>query len=466
MSTTKKNYIYSLIYQIFILMFPILITPYTSRVLGSTALGINSYIWAILSYFIMFSKLGCSSLGSRLIAKNRDDIEKRSKAFFEIYYIQFTMTILMSILYLLFSILFLKDKIVIALIKSISLFAVFFEVSWVFNGLEKFKTNISKNVIIKIFTFILIVIFVKNSDDLWKYALIMSLSSFVANIIWIKFLKNEIHYVKVKPKEVIKYLKPSFLLFIPIFAKSIYTSMDQLMLGSLTSMSEVGLYSQSAKFMKIPYIFTNALSTIMSPKNSNLVAKNNEKQVKKNIEKSVNFIMFLVFPIVLGLIVVSDEMIPLFLGKEFLRSSNILKILLIATIFVSFANIFSTQYITPKEKDKVYVIAMCIGAVVNTILNFIFIPIFDALGAALGTLLTEFIVMLYQLSKIKKEIHILKYVKIALKYLFKSLIMFVCCSFISLLNLNMVFMLVVKIFIGVLIYLMLNINYIKNNILK
>ena len=50
--------------------------------------------------------------------------------------------------------------------------------------------------------------------------------------------------------------------------------------------------------------------------------------------------MFLIFPIALGLIVVSDEMIPLVLGKEFLRSANILKILLIATIFVSFANIF------------------------------------------------------------------------------------------------------------------------------
>ena len=293
MSKTKKDYIYNLLYQIFTVIFPIMLTPYTSRVLGAEALGIYSYVFTFVSFFIMFAKLGCSNLGQRLIAKNRDNKKKLSESFFSVYYIQFFLTIIMTILFLIFAFLFLKDNIVIALIKSISLFATIFDISWVFTGLEKFKLNVMKNVVIKIITFIFIILFVKNSNDLWIYALILTLSNLLTNLLWINFLKNEIIFVNVKIKNILKNLKSSFILFIPILAKSIYTSMDKIMIGSLTTMNELGIYSQGAKFMSLPYVFTNALSNLMLSKNSNLVAKNQKDQMKKNIEKSLEFIMFL-----------------------------------------------------------------------------------------------------------------------------------------------------------------------------
>ena len=292
MSKSRKDYIYNLLYQIFNLLFPIILTPYTSRVLGAKCIGIYSYIFTFVSYFTMFSILGISNLGSRLIAKNKDDLESISKTFFSLYYIQLFMSLLMTLLYFIFSFLFLKDNLNIALIQSIFIFSSIFDVWWLFNGLEKFKLNIIKNMLVKISTLILIFIFVKNENDLWIYTLIMVSSTLIINLLWWIFLKKEIKFVKVEFKDIKKNIKPSLLLFLPILFQSIYTSMDKLMLGTMTTMIEVGLYEQAAKFMKIPYAFTNALSYVMLPKNSNLVKKN--KNIEDNMKKSFEFIMFLI----------------------------------------------------------------------------------------------------------------------------------------------------------------------------
>ncbi len=462
---TKKNYLYNLFYQIFILMFPIILTPYTSRVLGTTSIGIYSYIYTIVTYFIMFSNLGCSELGTRLVAKNKDNKKKLSKVFFSVYYIQLIMTIIMSILYIIFSILFLKDNLLIALIKVISIFTVIFDVTWFFNGLEKFKINIWKRIFIKLTTLILVIIFVKDSADLYKYAIILSVCNLLSNIIWIKYLKKEIIYVKVKLKDIIKNIKPSLILFVPIISKTLYTSIDKLMIANISTMTELGLYEQSEKFMRIPYVFSTSLSNTMSPRNSNLISKNKNNKVKENIEKSFKFIMFLAFPIALGIILVSDELIPLLLGKSFIKSSYILKILILSTIVYIFTNIINSQYLIPNELDKTYTKSILIGTIFNIILNIFLIKKYASIGAAYATFISEFIVLIYQFINIRKSLPLLEYLKISLNFLIKALIMFIICSLINIFKLNNILSILLKIILGIIIYLLLNIKFIRKELL-
>ena len=79
-----KNYIYNLVYQILILVLPIITTPYISRVLGVTNVGIYSYTYSIVSYFILFGALGVSLYGQREISYVGENLEKRKKIFWEI----------------------------------------------------------------------------------------------------------------------------------------------------------------------------------------------------------------------------------------------------------------------------------------------------------------------------------------------------------------------------------------------
>ena len=64
-SNIKKNYIYNLTYQILLVITPFITTPYVSRVLQADGVGTNSYISAIVSYFVLLGGLGTATYGQR-----------------------------------------------------------------------------------------------------------------------------------------------------------------------------------------------------------------------------------------------------------------------------------------------------------------------------------------------------------------------------------------------------------------
>ena len=79
-----KNYLYNLIYQILIIIIPIITTPYVSRVLGADGVGKYSFSNSIVSYFVIFASLGFGYYAQREIAKYQGDKKKQSEIFWEI----------------------------------------------------------------------------------------------------------------------------------------------------------------------------------------------------------------------------------------------------------------------------------------------------------------------------------------------------------------------------------------------
>ena len=169
-----KNYMYNLIYQILVLILPLITTPYISRVLGAENIGIYSYTISIATYFILFGSLGVALYGQRQIAYEQKKAKKMSKTFWEIIILRFgTMTISMLIFYFVF----VKGKQYQLYYKILllELFANCFDISWFFQGLEEFKKTVTRNVIVKLISVIYIFAFVNKTDDLgiyfWIYVL-------------------------------------------------------------------------------------------------------------------------------------------------------------------------------------------------------------------------------------------------------------------------------------------------------
>ena len=84
-----KNYIYNMIYQVLILVLPLITTPYLSRVLGAEGIGIYSYTYSIVTYFILFGSLGVALYGQREIAYAQENATVRKKVFVEIVIFRF-----------------------------------------------------------------------------------------------------------------------------------------------------------------------------------------------------------------------------------------------------------------------------------------------------------------------------------------------------------------------------------------
>ena len=465
MNSVKKNFIYNLIYQLLLFIFPLITVPYISRVLGTDGVGIYSYTHSIVYYFMLITLLGINNHGNRSIAKVRDNKKELSKTFLSIYSIQLVSGLLMIIIYSLYMIFINKNYIDIAWIQIIYIISAIFDINWFFFGLEEFKVTITRNTLVKILSLVLIFVFVKSPNDVIIYTLIMTLSTLLSQLLLVPFLIKRIDIVKITYNDIKKHIKPVLIMFIPVIAVSIYRVMDKIMLGAMTSVSEVGLYEQADKIIIVPIAIISALGTVMLPRISNLVAKDKKEEILSYVEKSIKFIMFLSLPMCFGLIAVSDIFVPMFLGSEFTGSIILVKWMSVTILFASFANVLRTQYLIPYEKDNIYVISIILGAVINVICNLIFIPMYASCGALVGTIAAEFMVMLIQIIGLWKYLPIMEYFKSIFGFAIKAVIMFIIVILVSSLPFNNMIILMIQMLIGGLIYFVLNINYISKLLL-
>lgn len=466
MTQTKKNFIYNSLYQIFSIIIPIILAPFLSRRLGISGSGIYSYTYSIVYYFSLFTLLGMNNYGSRLIAKVRDNKEKISKLFWELFSLQMLFGTIMLIIYFIMIIELFKNYKTIYVIQSLFILSAMLDINWFFYGIEDFKIPILRSFIIKIINFICIIIFVKDSNDIWIYSLIMSLSAFINQLILWPFVKAKVMFIKPKFDNIKKHIKPLLVLFIPVIAVSIYKIMDKIMIGLISNISEVGLYEYAEKINSIPLTIISALGTVMLPKISNLVAKNDKKTIIQYLSKSIEFVLFISTPIIFIFIISMEYIIPLYLGVEFLPTSNLVILLSITLPFVSFANVIRTQYLIPLEKDRIYVISVIIGAFLNFIFNFLLIPFLGAKGACFGTIVAEISVMLYQTICIRKKIEIKKYLKIFALFALKSIIAFLPIFLIKhFMNINFI-NIIIQLIIFSTMYILLNIKYFNKNFIR
>ena len=464
MSSVKRNVTYNIIYQILILIIPLITAPYLSRVVGAKGVGIYSYTYSIVYYFMLLCLLGVNNYGNRLIAKVRDDKEKLSKTFFSVYLFQLFMGIIMLIVYIIYLLCVNNEYKTIALIQSLYILSAIVDINWFFFGLEEFKATITRNTLLKIGNVILIFIFVKNNSDLWKYVLIMSGMTLLSQIALWGFLKNKICFVKITLKDITKHIKPNLILFIPVIATSLYKLMDKIMLGGMSSVVEVGYYENAEKIINIPTAIITALGTVMLPRISNIMSKGKKDKVNSYVCKSFSFVIFMSMAMSLGLIAIGYNFAPMYFGDEFQKTGILIMLLAITLPFVAFANVIRTEYLIPAEKDRIYIESVILGAIINLIFNIIFIPRLQSFGACIGTVLAEITVMVYQSVKIRKELEIKQYVLNSIPFLIKAVIMFACVFVLNFININPLLRLMIQIIIGVIIYGIMNLKYILSMI--
>ena len=458
----KKNYFYNVAYQILILILPLITAPYISRVIGAEGLGIYSYTYSIAYYFALIGMLGVNNYGNRLIAKCRKNKSELSKRFWEIYSLQLITTVLALIIYIIYMLSITNEYKEYAIIQIIYIISECIDINWFFFGLEKFKLTVMRNTIIKLASVLCIFVFVKTKDDLVKYTFIMTITSLLSQLsLWI-FVKKEIEFIKPKISEIKKHIKPNIILFIPVIAVSLYKVMDKIMLGNMTNVQNVGLYENAEKIIGIPLSLITALGTVMLPRMSNLLANNNSEKLYEYIRKSLVFSMFLAVPTIYGLIGIGTDFAPLFFGEEFIQTGIIIQYLAITIIFISIANVIRTQYLIPKEKDKIYVISTIAGAIVNLIMNYLLIPKYQTIGASIGTIFAEFAVFIIQILYVWKELKIKQYIPNLLSFLFKGFVMFIVVCLLNNISANVEIKIVIQIVSAIITYILLNINYISS----
>jgi len=422
-----KNYIYNMIYQVLILILPLITTPYLSRVLGAEGIGIYSYTYAIVTYFILFGSLGVALYGQREIAYAQENKEKRKKVFIEIVIFRF-ITILLSTIIYFFAFVNGKEYQIYYTILMLELVAAAFDISWFFQGLEEFKKTVTRNVLVRICSVTLVFILVKTKEDLAKFTLIYSLADLLGNLsLWL-YLPKYLKGIKVEKISIKQHLPHIILLFIPQIANQIYNILDTTMIGWLVKdKSETGYYEQGHKVIRLLLTIVNSLGVVMIPRMANAFANNDKKQINSYMKMSFRFTFFLSFPIMFGIISISNAFVPVFFGSGYDKVNYIIYLLSPMILLMGIANVIGTQYLLPTKRQKEYTFSVTVGVIVNFILNYILITLYESIGAAIATVLSQLVVDILQYNHIKDEIKIKDLIKVCANYVISALIMFICC---------------------------------------
>ena len=404
-----KNYIYNLIYQMLTILLPLVTTPYLSRVLGAESIGIYGYTISIVTYFILFGTLGVSMYGQREIAYKGENKRERSKAFWEIITIR---TITLSISILLFYLIYGRsgEYALYYRILIVQLIANLFDISWLFQGIEEFDKTVVRNLIVKLLSLVLIFVIIK----------------------------------------------PAIALFLPQIAIQIYTVLDKTMIGAITKdMVEVGYYEQAQKVVKAALTIVGALQTVMNSRIAYAYAKNDTEEINRCLEKSFNFAWFLTIPMMFGLIAIASKFVPWYYGEGFDGVTPILIVTSPILVAIGLSGITGVQYLVQTGKQKEFTISVVAGAIINVILNMIFIHIFKGTGAAIASVISELSIFAIQAYFLKEKFQIARILKLSRKCFASGIIMFIIVKLVTCLMQVSILNTVIEIVIGGIIYLVM-----------
>lgn len=461
-----KNYTYNVIYQLLVMVIPLITTPYVSRVLGAESIGIYSYTQSIATYFALFGTLGISMYGQREIAYVQESKKKKSIIFWEINIIRvITMVISITIYY--FSFAMQGEYSIYYKIMLIDLISNCFELTWFFNGMEEFKKTVIRNGVIKWVSVILIFFLVKKPQDLIIYILIYSVSTLLGQVSMWLYLPKYLEKIKLRELRLAKHVKPIMLLFIPQIAMQIYNVLDKTMIGTIIAdKSEVGFYEQAQKIIKLLISVVTSLGTVMVPRMANIFANKNFEQMKEYLKKSFNFIFFLAFPMICGLISITNKFVPIFFGNGYEPVSTLIILISPIILLMGLSNVAGMQYLLPTKKQKEYTISIVCGTIINAILNIGFIKLWGANGASTTTVIAEFIILSIQLYYMKSFLPIRPIIKIGKRYATVSIIMGIISYLIGLGIQSNLISIIIQVVAGIVIYIVsliiLKDEFIKN----
>lgn len=391
-----------MVYKGLSVVFPLVTAAYTARVLLPSGVGIVSYSQVVVNYFVLLASLGIPNYGIKAIAQ-ADNVSERSKTFIELLTINIISTVCFSAVFYLIinNVSYFGDKRIILNIMGSVIVLNVFQIDWFYQGIEEYKFIATRSIIIKLISLLLMFIFVRNSDDLWKYAIVLSIASAGNNIC------NAIHakrYIEFRRYyfDLRSHLKPVLILLASTVATEIYTMLDTVMLEYFHGDAVVGYYSNSVRIVRTVYVLVSALIAPFFPRISLLIKS--RETVKINSIMSIGTMLFglIALPCSIGLFTTADYIIPMFFGELFENSIVTLRILAPLVTVFTIAYFLGHIILMATGNESTILKASICGAIVNFISNMLLIPSLKQNGAAIASVMAEVLVTIIILKKSNK----------------------------------------------------------------
>lgn len=400
------NFVMNAILTMSQFLFPLITFPYISRILLPTGTGKVSFATSVVSYFALFAQLGIPTYGIRACAKVRDDRKALERTVQELFLINLIMSILAYIV-LFLAIAFvprMRQEKALFLIVGLTILFNAIGMEWLYKALEQYTYITVRSIIFKLIAVVAMFVLVHEQKDYVIYGGISILAASASNVF------NFFHahkYVSIKPVgsyNFRQHLKPIVIFFAMSCAATIYTNLDTVMLGFMTSDAEVGYYNAAVKIKSILVSVVTSLGVVLLPRASYYVEHKLMDEFYRITQKAINFVFLIAVPLTVYFILFAKEGIFFLSGSEYASSILPMQVIMLTVFFIGLTNIMGIQMLIPLGKEKMVLYSEIAGAIADLILNTLLIPIMASTGAAIGTVVAEGVVFAVQFWALRKEV--------------------------------------------------------------
>lgn len=397
-----KNAVFSVIYRLLNILFPLISYGYAARVLTSDSIGRHAAAANNVSYFVILGSLGIQAYATREIARRKDDKKERDKLFSEMLLINFFLTLIACIAFIvcLFFVPVMQEEKTLYLICAIAIATNFMNVDWYFQGTEDFKFIAVRSFVVKFLSLIAVFLFVRRVEDLYIYALISVLSNTLYHLISIVHAgrKTKLNF---RSGDMRRHMRPLLFLALCTVSTELYARMDITMLDVMEEHSTVAFYSYAQKIVNLIVIALIAITAVFLPRLS-YYYQNDRDKFNKLTKFGTDTMIFISIPMCLGLVSVASPLVSVWLGSGYEKAVPCLIVLAFMIPLKCIGDIVCYQVMMCAGQEFYLMKAYFITLVINFINNLLLIPRYGALGASVASLISEIVVFVLVLFAARK----------------------------------------------------------------
>lgn len=386
-------------------VFPLITVPYIVRTVGPEKFGAVSFAAAVVAYFTLLTDWGINLYAPREITLVKEDRRELSVLTSNIVYLKVFSILIGTILFVLavFAVPQFRQERLLFLVTSAYIFLAGFNPIWFFQGIERMSHIAAANFLSGLGSVAFILLFVRHDADYIKIPLAYVIAGVISRIYIFSIMFAQEHFAFTQPdkKVIAKIVKDSSPLFISNIAINIYTGINTVILGFLAGNVAVGYYSMAEKILKALLGVQAQISTVLYPHISGRV-KASPDDAERAIKKGFVAVMLFAIPLSLFSLFLAEGAVKLVAGVHFGPSVPVLMILSALFIVVGLSNIFGIQMLLSFGKRKEFMRPLMFAGSINLVLNFLLIPAFAHIGAAMAFLVAELSVTLIMFFEVRK----------------------------------------------------------------
>jgi O-antigen/teichoic acid export membrane protein len=199
-----------------------------------------------------------------------------------------------------------------------------------------------------------------------------------------------LHQLRVTVKRVKSLLIDSWPLMLSGVSMMIYMKIDQIMLGQMKGDIDVGIYSAAARVSEVWYFIPMMIVASVFPAIIE-VKQRNERHYYERLQHLLDLMVWLSVIVAIPITFFGSSIIVLIFGDAYKESGVILSIHIWASVFV-FLGVAGGKWFLVENRQILNFYRKFSGAVINIILNFLLIPDFGPIGAAVATIFSYAVV--------------------------------------------------------------------------